>query len=453
MQALLSIANRAATCILIFLCCLLSLQSLSQPHVANWKTWIINTNELMHAAPPGKDATGQELKQVKQLQSSIDANGLRQVRYWDAGAPSYHWNEIGYQLAGPQLFTKDGGNFWRGPTAWMNIAMYDATIAAWKMKYQYNRKRPYELDASIRAMAGTSGTPSYPCEHAVSASAAAHVLAYFYPALGDSLIAIARQAGHSRILAGVQFPSDVAEGWELGKKVAMMVIEKAKADGTAPWPGSIPNDPKLWTGSFPVGAHAANIKPLVLQSGKQFRPAAPPDFTNEMKEMKEFKQNFYTASQAYRWGSVHGLDVWTDLASQKIFEHHLERNTPEAVRIYTVLHVALHDATIAIMDAKYAYFGIRPDQFDKEYKPLIGRTPPFPGYPSGHATAAFTAATVLAYFFPDDAAHFKKLAKDCATSRFYAGVHFTTDNVAGTEMGEKIGSYVIDSWARKDGSK
>jgi hypothetical protein len=39
------------------------------------------------------------------------------------------------------------------------------------------------------------------------------------------------EAGRSRLLAGVQYPSDVRAGLELGRKVAALVIECAKVDG------------------------------------------------------------------------------------------------------------------------------------------------------------------------------------------------------------------------------
>ena len=113
-----------------------------------------------------------------------------------------------------------------------------------------------------------------------------------------------------------------------------------------------------------------------------------------------------------------------------------------------MLHTTEYDAGIAIMDAKYAYWGIRPNLFDTSFQPLIF-TPPFPGYPSGHATASSAAATILSYFFPADRNFFKQTAQECADSRFYAGIHFKTDNKAGIELGERLANYVIDTWVGK----
>lgn len=419
---------------------------------AKWNTWIVKPiSQTEMFKNPSDEQTAKELKTVKDMMAKRTERIMHQIAYWDAGAPSYRWNQIGYRLAGPELFTKkDGGKFWYSPMAWMNMAIYDATVATLKIKKDHQRKRPYEVDGTIKPTVMVAQNSSYPCEYSATAAAASTVLSYFFPELTDSMMNLAKEASQSRVYAGVQFPSDVADGWKLGEQVAKEVIERSKKQGyEMAWKGTIPKDPKLWTGEYPVGALTSGFTPLVLKTGNQFRPAAPPDFAKEMEEMKNFKQNLNSIYQAFYWAHASGLDVWTDIASQKIFEYHLDKDALTAARIYTLLHVALHDAAIAIMDAKYAYWGIRPNQYDKDFKPLLGFTPPFPGYPSGHATASSVAATILSYFFPGDAEAFKRIARECADSRFYAGIHFPTDNKVGLEMGEKMAKYIIDNWESK----
>ncbi|HYF29479.1 MAG TPA: phosphatase PAP2 family protein [Chitinophagaceae bacterium] len=420
-----------------------------------WKTWVINTDALTVPAAPTQAQMQKELSKVKAMMQERDESIMQQIRYWDAGPPSYRWNEIGYRLVGPELFSKkDGGVFWYGPMAWMNMAIYDATIAAWKLKYSYQGQYPSQMDASIKPVIALPQVPSYPCEYSVTAAAAATVLAHFFPEVSDSLIELGKKAMYSRVYAGVQFPGSVAAGWDLGKKVAEKVIEAAKAHISGrTWKGSIPNDANRWRGEFAVGAVTTALQPIVLRTGNQFRPPAPPDFKKEMEEMKNFKQNFYTVYQAYRWASSSGLDIWTDFASLRILERRLDKDAPACARIYAILHVSLYDCAIAIMDAKYAYFGIRPFQLESGFTPLIGSTPPFPGYPSGHATASSCAATILSHFFPEDSRFFEQTARECANSRFYAGIHFQTDNSVGLEMGRKLANYIIEEWAKKDGAE
>ena len=127
------------------------------------------------------------------MSSKNNAETLKQIRYWDAGAPAYRWNEMAASL----VTTKDFVTFLRTPTAWMNMAIFDATVIAWKSKYKHQRKRPSQIDPAIKIFVEVPATPSYPCEHTVTASAAATVLAYFFPTSADSILALAKQASQS----------------------------------------------------------------------------------------------------------------------------------------------------------------------------------------------------------------------------------------------------------------
>lgn len=55
----------------------------------------------------------------------------------------------------------------------------------------------------------------------------------------------------------------------------------------------------------------------------------------------------------------------------------------------------------------------------------------------------------MEYFFPADAKQFQKLAKDCADSKFYAGIHFRSDNETGLQMGKENGKYIAETLTKK----
>lgn len=410
---------------------------------ANWKTWLLDDpQQITIAAPPTAAQTKAELQILKQGIPRLDDKKIQAIKYWNAGAPAYRWNQVL-----PGFVSQKQDVLLRMPGSWMNIAIYNATILAWKEKLKYKRKRPGDTDPSFKSFINAPLTYSYPCEHTVAASAAAHVLAYFFPAKSDSIMQMAHSASQSRVDAGVQFPSDVEAAWSLGEQVAKQIIEKATNDGSAKkWDGQVNKDPKKWTGDYPLGITLVSFTPIVIRSADQFRLPPPPDFENDMKELKNFKQTFKSSAQAYFWASTG--DLWNELAGKKMLEYRMSDDAPAVARIYAVLNTAFHDAAIAIMDSKYAYWGVRPNQYDTTYKPLIA-TPPFPGYPSGHAAGAATSSAVLEYFFPDDAKEFQKLAQECADSRFYAGIHFRTDNERGLTMGREIGKYVVETWMKK----
>ena len=96
---------------------------------------------------------------------------------------------------------------------------------------------------------------------------------------------------------------------------------------------------------------AGKNKTVVLTSGSQFRPAPPPDFAKDMAELKNFKQNFMSRSNAFYYGAQNS---GPDLLDKKIFEHNYHLNPPRAARIYAISAIGTYDGFVACWDAKYA---------------------------------------------------------------------------------------------------
>jgi membrane-associated phospholipid phosphatase len=322
----------------------------------------------------------------------------------------------------------------------VGVATYDATISAWNAKYQYKRPRPFESDPRIKLFALKPQSPSYPCEHSVAAGVAATIIAHFYPAMADSVNKMAQRLMASRIAAGLAFPSDTRAGYELGKMIAEKEIERTKDFATKTiWDRKMPDQPGIWKGKNPMFPLASQNKTVVLDSSSQFRPGPPPDFAKDMAELKNFKQTFRSQANAFYYASQPTGD---ELLNKKIFEYNLHLNPPRVARIYAATAVAYYDAFIACFDAKYAYWGIRPDQYDTTFHPIVP-TPPFPGYPSGTAVMSGVIGELFSYFFPAERALFQKKAKEGAESRFQAGIHFRTDNDTGLELGRKVATMVV----------
>lgn len=404
-----------------------------EPAAGNWKTWFITSGKDYRLPPPSSYKA--ETAQVLSQQQELDAAGRQQILYWNAGAPGYRWQEL---IA--KLWMTDTSRYGALANMLLGVATYDATLAAWDTKYAYGRPRPFAVDSRIKVDGLKPESPSYPCEHSVAAGVAATIIGHFYPHLADSVRHMAQRAMASRIAAGTAFPSDTRAGFELGKQIAEK--ELAYTDGfvsKAAWDGKRPEGSGYWTGKKPMYPTASLNKTVVLTSSSQFRPGPPPDFAKDMAELKAFKQTFRSKANAFYYASNFSGEA---LLHKKIFEHNLHLNPPRAARLYAALAVAYYDTFMACWDAKYTYWGIRPDQYDTTYQSLLP-TPPFPGYPSGHAAMSGVLGELLSYFFPADKAYFQKIAKDGAESRFHAGIHFRTDNDAGLDLGRNVATAVI----------
>jgi len=423
------------TIIIAVLFIVAQLQAQVEPGAGNWKTWFISSGKDYRL--PAPSSYKNEIAEVISKQQNLDAVTKQQITYWNAGAPGYRWHEMMNKI-----WTVDTGRYGILANMLLGTAIYDATIVAWDTKYAYNRPRPFAADSKIKSLTLKPESPSYPCEHSVAAGVAVTIFSKFFPKLADSVSRMAQQLMNSRIAAGIAFPSDTKAGFDLGKKIAEIEIERTKDFiTTAQWDGKVPDKPGLWRGKFAMFPAAGLNKTVVLSSASEFRPGPPPDFAKEMEEMKNYKQTFRSLSNAFYWANS---SWFMDYLPKKMFENNLHMNPPRAARIGAIMSVASYDGFVSCWDAKYTYWGIRPNQYDTTYKPAILMTPPFPGYPSGHAAISGVMAEVMSYLFPEEKELYWQKAKDAAESRFQAGIHFRTDNDVALVLGQKVGAKVID---------
>ena len=197
---------------------------------------------------------------------------------------------------------------------------------------------------------------------------------------------------------------------------------------------------------------AGRWRTWVLESGDQLRPDPPPSDDEDLARLNEWygrgtpsstppgmMMHWNAGSPGYRWNQVatrYALDA--------------ELTVGRAYRAMALLNVAIHDATIAVWDAKFHYNRARP--VDLHPNPLVGAylpAPNFPSYPSVHAATAGAAETVLAHLFPDERAELKALADEAAMLLASCKVEFLSDVEVGRAMGEQVGELVL-AWAAED---
>ena len=426
-----------------------------EPKAGGWKTWVISSGaDQRLRAPADRNGTASEIVWLKDFMRQRDAAATTQVAYWDAGSPSYRWEALANQYVERQPMSNPRNTRF---LSILNVAIYDAMIAAWDSKYAYSRPRPSEFDPDVTPLVAVPRSPSYPAEHAVAAGAASVVLAFFYPSDAQSINDLAEESGRSRLFAGVQYPSDVIAGLDLGRRVAKLVLDRAATDGSdAVWAGSVPVGPGLWNGTNPAEPLAGTWRTWVLTNNAQFRPGPPvpynsPEKVAELAEIKSYQRDFNNSAKAFYWQSFEGIfTYWYNIAHQRIFEYHLESNPPRAARVYALMSVAHHDALLAGWEAKYQYWAIRPFQLDREVTTLFA-TPNHPSYPAAHGFVSGAISRTIAYLFPNEARSIDGKADEACESRIAAGIHYRSDCPAGLKLGRDVAGAVADR-ARTDGA-
>lgn len=295
-----------------------------------------------------------------------------------------------------------------------------------------------------------------PSASGAAAAAAATVLAARYPA--ERAFVEDQLAADAAYLATLptERRADFAAGAALGRAVAAAVLAHAATDGSdAAWTGTIPVGPGYWTSAPPNAPPQeplwGGIRPWLLASADQFRPAPPPafgspEFLEALAEVRHISDTRTPEQLAIArfWASGYGpggpAGFFGTVAAELATRRHLgERKT---ARLLAVVHMAIMDASIGCYDAKYAYWYIRPHQADPAITVPVNR-PNFPAYPSAHSCLSAAAAGVLAGFFPSEADEVHAMVEEAGVSRIYAGLHFRFDITAGQELGFAVAELAL----------
>ena len=207
------------------------------PAFGQVKPWMLTAADILkeRPAPPPSTSSAQmaqELAEVRDAVNNLTRDQLAIVYKWADGlstpTPPGHWNTIAAEAI-------VGAHFSEVRTArafaLVNMALHDAAVGCWDVKYAYFNPRPTQMDPSIKTVIGLPNFPSYTSGHSTFSAAAATVLTYLFPSQAASYAAMRDEAAISRLYGGIHYRSDIEIGKEHGAKIGGYTVRFAQQDG------------------------------------------------------------------------------------------------------------------------------------------------------------------------------------------------------------------------------
>lgn len=167
-------------------------------------------------------------------------------------------------------------------------------------------------------------------------------------------------------------------------------------------------------------------------------------YASALKPKKSDVVYFWHGTRGFVKGQIHDnitpAGVWQNI----LFVEGAKEETNESyAQKQKLLAQTIADAFIETWKIKYTWYTKRPSMKIPNLTPMVA-DPPFPGFPSGHATISEAAATVLASLYPAKRTLWYELSRDARNSRLVAGIHFDIDNTQGALLGARVGRTIIE---------
>ncbi len=433
----------------------------------------------------------------------------------DLGDPVLWWNTIALDANATDHTGTYGTPEQGGPgsssraLAIVQSAVYDAVNSIMKTHEPYIAAIPLDAHADVSVDAAV-------------AHAAHSTLVSLYPK--QRHVFDAALINHQ-----VRIPDGSAKslGTAIGQRAAAQMLAARNNDNSvtdyvhapSPLAGRHRQDPINPTQPF-MGAKWGNVTPFVIQNSTQFRSVPPPalaspEYAAAFSELILFGGDGITSPTIRTQDQTHIGIYWAYDGVKKlgtpprlynqitqVIARQRRNTVAENARLFALINIAQADGGIAAWESKYYYdlwrpiIGIREANGtnlhqgdgnplttgDALWTPLGAPmsnmtmnnfTPPFPAYPSGHATFGTAVFRVIERFYgtqeipftfvseelngvttnnkgvvrpyaPRSFQNLRQAVLENAQSRIYLGVHWRFDQQAGMTMGREVADYVFD---------
>ena len=340
------------------------------------------------------------------------------------------------------------------------------------------------ITKKYRPYVGTISAPSGASAEAAAIVAAHRTLVTLYPANTAALDDV-----EATSLAAIPDGQSKGDGVSVGEAAAAVILALRANDGSGnivPYtPGTDAGD---WQPTPPAFAPAllpgwGQVTTFGVLNGAQFRLPPPPGlcsarYARDFNEVKLVGDANSTVRPQDRTDVAHfyiiaAVQVYNPAARQVSAAQ--GKTLSQNAHDFALLAMAMCDGLISSMETKYYYNRWRPvtairaadidgnpnTQANTSWLPLTV-TPPFPSYPSAHASAGGAARKILERIYGKDGfsvtltsptapgvvLHYTawhQITNDIDDARIFGGIHYRYDQDGGARQGWQIGSYILET--------
>ena len=115
------------------------------------------------------------------------------------------------------------------PKEYMDALINESVYIITKLKWKYNRPRPYQLAPVLQIplkfnIKESAKSPSFPSGHAIQSKLVANILSITFPEMEEKFQKLADKIAYSRYIGGFHFPSDLVYGVEIADWLTQYVV-------------------------------------------------------------------------------------------------------------------------------------------------------------------------------------------------------------------------------------
>ncbi|MEO7364321.1 MAG: hypothetical protein ABIV43_02325 [Candidatus Saccharimonadales bacterium] len=202
------------------------------PTAGNWQSWNVTT--AIDVPPPPAYGSAEDLRQIAIVERAVagrNGQDINLVNFW-GGTPGTEtpggiwqnqlYKTVAADLPADLLAADQQYSSVQSSTA---QSISDAFIECWKIKYTYWTARPSMRITGLSTAMENPLFPSYISGHSTISKAAADTLSVTVPKYARDWQSMADDARRSRLVAGIHFDVDNAQGYVVGSEVAQQTIK------------------------------------------------------------------------------------------------------------------------------------------------------------------------------------------------------------------------------------